>query len=137
MLRRHGTLGGGVLTGRYKHGEAPAPDSRMGRLLGHSLPGANRWARSLLNERNLDVADELVKVAAELGATPAEVALAWVARRPGVTSVLIGPRSVEQLRENLAAFDLDLPEEAVARLDEISHRDLGPMDGSFFHLVPR
>ncbi|MEU6710430.1 aldo/keto reductase [Nonomuraea sp. NPDC046802] len=133
----YGTLGGGVLTGRYRHGEAPDPDSRMGRLLGRSMPGANRWAHSLLSDRNLDIADELVKVASELGAEPAAVALAWVARRPGVTSVLIGPRTVEQLRGNLAAFELELPDEAVARLDEISHLDLGPMDGSFFHLVPR
>ncbi|SDH44583.1 aldo/keto reductase [Nonomuraea jiangxiensis] len=133
----YGTLGGGVLTGRYRHGEIPDPDSRMGRLLGQSVPAANRWARSLLNDRNLAIAEELVKVAAELGAAPAEVALAWVAGRPGVTSVLIGPRSVEQLRGNLAAFELELPREVTARLDEISHLDLGPMDGSFFHLVPR
>jgi aryl-alcohol dehydrogenase-like predicted oxidoreductase len=133
----YGTLGGGVLTGRYRRGETPDSDSRMGKLLGLSVPGANRWADSLLNERTLDIADELVKVAAELGAGPAAVALAWVTRRPGVTSVLIGPRSVEQLRGNLAAFDLDLPQEAMTRLDEISHTDATPLDGSFFHLVPR
>lgn len=133
----YGTLGGGVLTGRYRHGETPDPDSRMGRLLGHSMPGANRWAESLLNDRNLDIAEEVVKVAADLNAAPSEVALAWVARRPGVTTVLLGPRTVEQLRQNLAAFDLNLPPEALARLDEISHLDPGPMDGSFFHLTPR
>ncbi|QFY11314.1 aldo/keto reductase [Nonomuraea phyllanthi] len=133
----YGTLGGGVLTGRYRRGEAPDPDSRMGRLLGRSMPGARGWATSLLNDRNLGIAEELVKVAAGLGADPSQVALAWVARRPGVTSVLLGPRSVEQLRSNLAAFDLDLPEEAAARLDEVSRLDLGPMDGSFFHLAPR
>jgi aryl-alcohol dehydrogenase-like predicted oxidoreductase len=133
----YGTLGGGVLTGRYRHGEDPDPDSRMGRLLGLPVPGANRWAGSLLNDRNLGIADELVKVAAELDAEPAAVALAWVARRPGVTSILLGPRSVAQLRGNLAAFELDLPDEAMSRLDEISHQDAGPMDGSFFHLVPR
>ncbi|MDP4509179.1 aldo/keto reductase [Nonomuraea turcica] len=131
----YGTLGGGVLTGRYRPGETPDPDSRMGRLLG--MAGADRWARSLLNDRNLAIAEGLVKVAAEVGAAPAEVALAWVAGRPGVTSVLIGPRSVRQLRENLAAFELVLPEEAVARLDDISLRDLDPMDGTLFHLVPR
>ncbi|MFB4281676.1 aldo/keto reductase [Nonomuraea sp. MTCD27] len=78
-----GTLGGGILTGRYRPGAAPDPDSRMGRLLGHAMPRANRWAESLLNEHNLGIAEELVKVAAELGATPSEVALAWVARRTG------------------------------------------------------
>ncbi|TDE53197.1 aldo/keto reductase [Nonomuraea mesophila] len=122
----YGTLGGGVLTGRYRHGETPDPDSRMGRLLGHSMPGAGRWAQSLLNDRNLDIAEELVKVAAELGVAPSKVALAWVARQPGVTSILLGPRTVEQLRENLAAFELDLPEEAMARLDEVSRAVDGP-----------
>ncbi|NJP89212.1 aldo/keto reductase [Nonomuraea sp. FMUSA5-5] len=133
----YGTLGGGVLAGRYRRGQAPDAGSRMGRLLGHSMPGANRWAESLLTERNLEIAEAVTQVAAELGTTPSKVALAWVAGRPGVTSVLLGPRTVEQLRENLEAFDLDLPAPAQARLDEISRADLGPMDGSFFHLVPR
>lgn len=99
------------------------------------MPGANRWAGSLLNDRNLDIAEQVVKVAAELGIAPSKVALAWVAGRPGVTSVVLGPRTVEQLRENLAAFDLDLPAQARARLDEVSRLDLDPLDGSFFHLT--
>ncbi|MGW4796226.1 aldo/keto reductase [Nonomuraea sp. NPDC004297] len=131
----YGTLAGGVLTGRYRNGETPDPDSRMGRLLGEPMPGANRWAGSLLNDRNLDIAEQVVKVAAELGIAPSKVALAWVAGRPGVTSVVLGPRTVDQLRENLAAFDLDLPAQARARLDEVSRLDLGPLDGSFFHLT--
>ncbi|GGS70427.1 aldo/keto reductase [Nonomuraea spiralis] len=133
----YGALGGGVLTGRYRRGELPDPDSRMGRLLGAAMPGATRWAESLLNDRNLAVAEGLAEVASGLGADPAAVALAWVASRTGVTSVLLGPRSVGQLRENLAAFDLTLPPEATARLDELSDPALTPADGSFFHLVPR
>ncbi len=145
----YGTLAGGVLAGRYRRGEAaatgsgsrpgpaPDPDSRMGRLLAPGIPAANRLAEVLLSERHLDIADEVVKVAAGLGAAPAEVALAWVAGRPGVTSVVIGPRSVEQLRGNLAAFELSLPEEAARRLDEISRVEAGSMDGSFFHLTSR
>ncbi|MEW9552449.1 aldo/keto reductase [Nonomuraea sp. NPDC050783] len=133
----YGALGGGVLAGRYRRGQAPHPDSRMGRLLGTTMPGGNRWAESLLTDRNLDIADELVKVAAGLGAAPAEIALAWVAARPGVTSIVLGPRTAGHLHQSLAAFDRTLPEHALARLDEISHVDTGPLDGSFFHLVPR
>ncbi|MFI7463359.1 aldo/keto reductase [Nonomuraea sp. NPDC049646] len=133
----YGALGGGVLTGRYRRGEIPDPDSRMGRLLGAAMPGAARWAQSLLNDRNLAVAEGLAEVAAGLGADPAAVALAWVAGRPGVTSVLLGPRSVRQLRENLAAFDLTLPPEATTRLDDLSDPTPTPADASFFHLVPR
>ncbi|NUS03341.1 MAG: aldo/keto reductase [Nonomuraea sp.] len=133
----YGALGGGVLSGRYRRGETPDRDSRMGRLLGASLPGATRWAESLLADRHLDIAAELVEIASGLGVEPAQVALAWVASRPGVTSVLLGPRSVDQLRTGLAAFDLILPPEATARLDEISHVHHVPADGSFFHLAPR
>ncbi|MCK2217377.1 aldo/keto reductase [Actinomadura sp. ATCC 31491] len=132
----YGTLGGGVLTGRYRAGEAPGRDTRMGRLLGSDLPGARHWAESLLTRRNLEIAEEVAAVAAAVGAAPADVALSWAASRPGVTSALIGPRSVEQLRQNLAAFELDLPEEARARLEEVSRVDTAPADGSFFHLTP-
>ncbi|MEU0565611.1 aldo/keto reductase [Nonomuraea sp. NPDC005983] len=132
----YGTLGGGVLSGRYRRDAAPDPDSRMGRLMSMSMPGGRRWAESLLTERNLDIADQVAEVAAQVGASPAEVALSWVSGRPGVTSVLVGPRSVDQLRANLAAFDLALPEEATARLEEISRPAQGPRDGSFFHLTP-
>ncbi|NUR90912.1 MAG: aldo/keto reductase [Nonomuraea sp.] len=130
----YGTLGGGILAGRYTRGQAPDPDSRMGRLLGSELPGARRWAELLLTERNLAIGEEVVKVAAEIGAEASQVALAWVAARPGVSSVLLGPRSVAQLRSNLAAFDLDVP---VERLTALSEPEFAPADGSLFHLTPR
>ncbi|GAA4058065.1 aldo/keto reductase [Actinomadura miaoliensis] len=61
---------------------------------------------------------------------PAAVALAWVRGRPGVTSVIVGPRSVEQMRGNLDGLALDLPAEAAARLDEASRSTtISPVDG--------
>jgi len=48
------------------------------------------------------------------------VALAWLARQPGVTAVIIGPRTVTHLHDNLAGFSLTLPPDALARLNEIS-----------------
>jgi aryl-alcohol dehydrogenase-like predicted oxidoreductase len=123
-------LGGGVLTGRYRRDTDPDADSRMGLLLRSDLPVGRAWARELLRDRNLDIAEEVTKVAAELGTTPTAVALAWVRRRPGVTSVIIGPRSVEQLRGNLRGLALDLPAEATDRLDEVSRcTTIAPVNG--------
>ncbi|MGP3963530.1 aldo/keto reductase [Nonomuraea sp. 3N208] len=113
-------LAGGVLAGRYARHAVPAADSRMGRLLASPVPMARTWAEGLLNDRTLHIADEVGKVAAELGTTSTAVALAWVRQRPGVTSVIIGPRNLDQLHGNLAGFTLDLPPDAIDRLDEIS-----------------
>ena len=92
-------LGGGVLTGKYKRGEAPPADSRAAR--------GGPWG-NMLNDQVLDTADEVGKVAAELGATPTAVAIAWALARRGVTSVIIGPRTLDEYEQNLAGFDLTL-----------------------------
>jgi aryl-alcohol dehydrogenase-like predicted oxidoreductase len=100
-------LAGGVLTGRYRRG-VPA-ESRIARLRALPTKAARDWADGFLNDHTLAVADRVATVAADLGTTPATVALAWVARRPGVTSVIIGPRTVGQLRENLDSLAFPLP----------------------------
>ncbi len=104
-------LGGGILTGKYKRGEAPPPDSRLGR--------DSRWS-AMLGDEHFDLADEIGKVAAEIGATPTAVALAWVRSRKGVTSVIIGPRTFEQYEQNMAGFDLELDSASVKRLSDAS-----------------
>jgi aryl-alcohol dehydrogenase-like predicted oxidoreductase len=110
-------LGGGVLTGKYRAGEPAPADSRAGR----SAPAARvNWASRMLTERNLTIADEVSKVAAELGTTPTAVAIAWVLGRRGVTSVIIGPRTFQQYEENLPGFDLVLEQEVVRRLNAVS-----------------
>ncbi|MFF4342535.1 aldo/keto reductase [Kitasatospora sp. NPDC001540] len=83
-------------------------------------PGRDGFGGRMLTDRNLEIAGQVVELAAELGTTPAAVALAWVRNRPGVASVLIGPRTAGQLAENLAGFTLVLPPEAIARLDGAS-----------------
>jgi aryl-alcohol dehydrogenase-like predicted oxidoreductase len=113
-------LGGGVLTGRYRAGASPDPDTRVGRLYASPLPQARAHADGMLNDRNLGIADHVVNVAADLGRAPVVVALAWLLGRPAVTSVVIGPRTVAQLHENLAALDLPLPAEVGTYLDQIS-----------------
>jgi aryl-alcohol dehydrogenase-like predicted oxidoreductase len=113
-----GPLGGGVLAGRYRRDAAPDAGSRVARMRAMRVPVARAWAETMIGTRNLDVAEAVGKVAASVGATPAALALAWVAARRGVTSVVIGPRSVRQLEENLAACARELPDEMVARLED-------------------
>jgi aryl-alcohol dehydrogenase-like predicted oxidoreductase len=122
-------LGGGLLTGKYKRDEEPPSDSRIGRRMAAATAGgasgagpaaSRRGVPSPLNDRNFDVVEAVEKVAAELGTTPTAVSIAWVLARPGVTSVIIGPRTFSQLDENLAGFDLALPDEVLASLDEVS-----------------
>jgi aryl-alcohol dehydrogenase-like predicted oxidoreductase len=102
-------LGGGVLTGKYKRGEEPPADSRAAR--------GGMWGR-MLDDRSLDAADEVAKVAGELGTTSTAVAIAWVLARRGVTSVIIGPRTFEQYQQNMAGFGLELDPSVVKRLSD-------------------
>ena len=111
-------LGGGVLTGKYQRGEEPPADTRLARR------GGTRAAMTL-TDRNFDIVEEVNKVAADVGSTPTAVSLAWLLGRRGVTSLIIGPRSQQQLKENLVGFDLTLPGDATARLSDIS-RPSGP-----------
>jgi aryl-alcohol dehydrogenase-like predicted oxidoreductase len=104
-------LGGGVLTGKYKRGQDPPPDSRASR--------SDMW-QGMLDERNMDIADEVAKVAAEVGATSTAVAVAWVLSRRGVTSVIIGPRTFGQYEQNMEGFDLQLDPSVIKRLSDIS-----------------
>jgi aryl-alcohol dehydrogenase-like predicted oxidoreductase len=104
-------LGGGVLTGKYKPGEAPPEGSRAAR--------GGWWAR-MLDEQSVELAVEVGKVAAEIGATSTAVALAWVLSRRGVTSVIIGPRTFEQYEQNIAGFDLQLDPAVIKRLGDAS-----------------
>ena len=123
-------LAGGVLAGRYRRGAEPEAGSRIDRWRRFPDPRAAAWADMLLSERNFAIADEVGRAARELGTTPAAVAIAWVADRPGVTSVILGPRSVEQLERNLAGIALDLPHEIAERLDAVSAPTNRPVNGT-------
>jgi aryl-alcohol dehydrogenase-like predicted oxidoreductase len=111
-------LGGGVLTAKYRRGETAPPDTRGGRV--STMPGAERARVEMMRDRNLRIADEVAVIAAELGTTATALSLAWVARRRGVTSVIIGPRTVAQYEQNMIGFDLDLDGDTVRRLDAVS-----------------
>ena len=103
-------LKGGVLSGKYRRGQAPPSEGR----------GTSPWVTRHLHEQTFTVIDALITAADEAGCTPAQAALAWVQNRPGVTSTIIGARTVEQLDDNIKALDVVLPPTALQRLDEAS-----------------
>jgi aryl-alcohol dehydrogenase-like predicted oxidoreductase len=106
-------LAGGFLTGKYSRAEDD------------TLSGEGRYTRSArfayrqkYSERHWNTLDQLVKVASEVGCTPAQAALNWVAHRPTVTSTIIGASSLTQLDDNLAALDFDVPHEELTKVGE-------------------
>lgn len=103
---------GGLLTGKYRRGDSPASDTRYETL----------WsgAESMLTDRVFDLVEGLTAVAEELDCTPTQLAVAWCAAQPGITSPLIGPRTLEQLEGYLGALDVVLDAEALARIDELA-----------------
>jgi aryl-alcohol dehydrogenase-like predicted oxidoreductase len=110
-------LAAGLLTGKYQRGQSPPEGSRFAQW-------KERY-KSFDNERNWAIVEALGAVARELGKAPGQVALAWLLARPVVSSVIFGARNVAQLDENLGAAELDLPAEALARLDAVSAPELG------------
>jgi aryl-alcohol dehydrogenase-like predicted oxidoreductase len=110
-------LAGGWLTGKYRRDERPTGATRLGENPDRGVEAYDRRSRV---ERTWAVVDEVRAVADERGASMAQVALAWLLDRPAVTSVILGARTVEQLEDNLAAVELRLSEEELARLDKVS-----------------
>ena len=104
-------LAGGFLSGKYRRGDT----ADTGRL-----SGANPFGDSKFADRNWDVLDVVKAIAAEVGGSPAQVALAWAIAQPGISSTLIGARTVEQLTGNLAAASLVLDEDQMTRLNKVS-----------------
>jgi aryl-alcohol dehydrogenase-like predicted oxidoreductase len=122
-------LANGLLAGRYRRGESADPGSRLDQWLRYEHPAAGRWARATTTERNFAIADAVADVAAQLGTTSAAVAIAWLSRRPRVSSVILGPRNVEQLRSNLDGIDLVLPDTCNDALDTASAPTNHPVTG--------
>ena len=110
-------LGRGVLTGKYRHG-LPS-DSRAANV---ETAG---WVQPYLDERGRRVVDAVATAAEGLGASPTEVALAWLRDRPGVVSSIVGARTAQQLAAALAADELELPEAITVALDDVSAPALG------------
>jgi aryl-alcohol dehydrogenase-like predicted oxidoreductase len=115
-------LASGVLTGKYSRADL-AGDGDV------ANPGGTRRdvaaGNGSLTERALAIADVVTKVAAELGVTPAQAALAWTLRNPAVTSPIMGVRTLAQLEDNLGALSVEFTDAQLAALDEASAIELG------------
>jgi aryl-alcohol dehydrogenase-like predicted oxidoreductase len=109
-------LASGFLAGKYtREGASSAKGSRL-----HVLQHSENPVFQKFTERNWKTHDVLLEVAKQLGRSPAQVALNWVATQPGVTSTIIGGTRLRQLEDNLAALDIEVPAELRKRLDEVS-----------------
>lgn len=106
-------LRAGILTGKYRRDDRPEV-------------GTTRVAADskFLNEHTYTLVDELVAIAEANGCSPAQVALRWVQDRQGVTSSIIGVRSMKHLEDNLGALDVTLTPEQTGRLDELTTPEL-------------
>ena len=109
-------LASGLLSGKYKPSQEGVEGSgRLATVADSGNPAFNKFT-----DRNWAIVTELEKVANELGRSMAQVAVNWVANRPGIASVLIGATKLHQLQDNLGALDFEIPPELQQRLDTIS-----------------
>lgn len=123
-------LAAGLLTGKYDRSmlseadRMPAlpadADNGEGAREGGRLSGDNPFGGMLFTERNFAIVDALRDVAADLGRPMAEVALAWVSTRPGVSSVLVGASRPEQLLQNFASLSITMDGHHRDRLEAAS-----------------
>lgn len=114
-------LASGVLSGKYTRAD-----------LGHTAQASAEGSRKnvaagngSLSERGLAIAEVVTRIAAELGRTPSQVALAWALRGPGVTAPIIGARTAAQLTDNLGALEVEFEDAQLARLAQVSDIELG------------
>jgi aryl-alcohol dehydrogenase-like predicted oxidoreductase len=109
-------LAGGLLSGKYRRNLDPPAGSR------HLTDWGEPPVRD--TEQLYDIIDALVEIATERGVSAAQIALAWLLGRPGVSTIVIGARTSEQLADNLAAAELQLTDEEQTRLDSVSRPPL-------------
>jgi aryl-alcohol dehydrogenase-like predicted oxidoreductase len=108
-------LAHGVLTGKYKPGQPPPPGSRAAsEQMNVFMESAGRHYRS---DFLLEAVEQLKPIASDLGLTMPQLALAWVLRRPEVSSAIIGASRPEQIADNVRAIGVKLPTEALERID--------------------
>jgi aryl-alcohol dehydrogenase-like predicted oxidoreductase len=114
-------LGGGLLSGKYPPVSfidgAAVPE---GTRAADAARRGSRTMRDRFTPQNLAVVEVLQELSAAHGVPVPQIAIGWVRRRPSVSSILLGARTADQLRENLEVLAVELPDDAWQRLDEIS-----------------
>jgi aryl-alcohol dehydrogenase-like predicted oxidoreductase len=109
-------LGGGWLSGKYSRDQRPTGDTRLGDDPNRGVEAYDRRG----TERTWDVLAVVEDIAKQRGASMSQVALSWVTNRPGVSSTILGVRTIEQLKDNLGGLDLSLSDDETSRLDVVS-----------------
>ncbi|KYG60352.1 aldo/keto reductase [Bdellovibrio bacteriovorus] len=104
-------LAGGALSGKFRRNQAPPAGSRSSQI---------DFVVSAKSEALHNIVDTLDEISKETGKTIPQVALNWVMHRPSVTSIVIGARNEEQLKQNFGALGWKLSAEHVAKLDKVS-----------------
>lgn len=107
-------LASGILTGKYRRNEPPPEGTRLARL--------GRHAKKYINDANFDVVERLGAFAAAHGHSLTELAFAWLAAQPFVSSIIPGATRPEQVEENVASVDWRLTSEELAEIDRITGR---------------
>src|SRR3954471_13314494 len=115
-------LAGGLLSGKYRRGVAAPAGSRH----------LSEWNEPPVNDEDklYDTIELAVKIGESHGVSAAQVSLAYIAQKPGVTSLIVGSRTPQQLRDNLAAAELELTVDEVKALDDVSGE---PLRYPFWH----
>ncbi len=112
-------LAHGVLTGKYESGQPPPPGSRAAsEQMNQFMETAGRHYRS---DYLLEAVEQLQPIAADVGLTMVQMALAWVLRREEVASAIIGASRPEQLVDDVAAIGVSLDDGVMARIDQVLH----------------
>ena len=106
-----GPLCGGLLSGKYQRENLDAEGRWQG--------GKDNFGRPITNAA-FDLIEMHTAHAADKGVTPAQLALAWNAAQPGVTTPIIGPRTMEQLEDNLGALEVEISAEDIERIDTMA-----------------
>jgi aryl-alcohol dehydrogenase-like predicted oxidoreductase len=105
-------LAGGLLTGKYKRDDMSAEGRWQG---GRQGP---EWRQT--SDAAFDIIERIEQIAADKNASPSQAALAWNMAQPGITSPIIGPRTMEQLEDNLGAVDVEWTDADNQRIDEVA-----------------
>ena len=105
-------IAGGLLTGKYRRGQPDPDDSRYAHETDPSR--RRRFSPGLF-----DLVDGLQPIAADKGVPLSQFAMAWVRQQPGVTAPIMGPRTMEQLEDNLLSLDVEITDEDRSRVDEV------------------
>jgi aryl-alcohol dehydrogenase-like predicted oxidoreductase len=114
-----GSLGNGLLSGKYSGWQGAPKENTSGRLNDPGYPVHGYTSRAG------KIAQAVVEIAQEADATPAQIALAWVRSRSSLIIPIIGARTIHQLEDNIACLDIHLSPEQSKRLDEVSAIELG------------